>query len=153
MKVIFLDLDGVANSNKFITHLRQTNSPIRYKPDQWIDPVAVERLNRITDTTKANIVISSSWRLDFPGTTGITNHLKPFGITGKIIGVTKYLGADRGSEIQRYLDENKDKNIDKFIILDDNSDMEDLIDYLIQTSFEDGLLDEHVELAIKLLND
>lgn len=145
-----MDLDGVLNSNKFINHLRETNSPIKNKPELWIDPIAVKRLNRITDVTKANIVISSSWRLEFPGTIGITNHLKPFGITGKIIGVTKYLASDRGLEIQRYLDEHD--NIDKFIILDDVSNMAHLTDNLIQTNTDNGLLDDDVEQAISLLN-
>lgn len=66
-KFIFLDIDGVMNSNLFYSERTQDK---RY--DEWIkeypkhiawgacniDPRAVERLNRITDATGAKIVVS-----------------------------------------------------------------------------------------------
>lgn len=69
-KFIFLDIDGVMNSNLFYSERTQDK---RY--DEWIkdhsqhiawgacniDPKAVKRLNKITDATKAKIVVSSSW--------------------------------------------------------------------------------------------
>ena len=43
------------------------------------------------------------------------------------------VGAIRGNEIQQWLDIHKEYDVEDFIILDDDSDMEHLIDHLIQT--------------------
>ena len=73
-KFIFLDIDGVMNSNLFYSERTQDK---RY--DEWIkdhpqhiawgacniDPRAVKRLNRITDATKAKIIVSSKTDMIF----------------------------------------------------------------------------------------
>lgn len=72
-KFIFLDIDGVMNSNLFYSERTQDKRYEEWIKDYskhiaWgacnIDPRAVKRLNRITDTTKAKIVVSSTWRSD-----------------------------------------------------------------------------------------
>lgn len=68
-KFIFLDIDGVMNSNLFYSERTQDkryNDWIKEHPQRiaWnacnIDPRAVERLNRLTDATGAKIVVSST---------------------------------------------------------------------------------------------
>ena len=60
--------------------------------------------------------------------------------------------AQRGNEIQKWLDNNKEKyNIEKFIILDDDFDMAHLKDRLVQTTWEQGLTSEVTETAIQIL--
>jgi hypothetical protein len=49
MKVIFLDIDGVLNSGKYIIRL----DGLFDNPTHQMDPEAVVRLNRITDETGA----------------------------------------------------------------------------------------------------
>ena len=57
----------------------------------------------------------------------------------------------RGYEIQEYLDEHPE--IDNFVIIDDETDMVHLIDKLVQTSWKTGILNEHVERILKILNE
>lgn len=151
MKVIFLDIDGVLNSQDFIiaTHLKGI------LPDDKIDSAAVARLNQITDETGAIIVVSSTWRLHYlwrKNTEGLKSLLKEEGITGTILGVTpdhqRYRG--RGGEIQDWMD-HCGQSIESFIIIDDSDDMDHLLPRLIRTGFQRGLQDEHIEAAISML--
>lgn len=119
IKIIFLDIDGVLNSRKYINQCVANNIPA----DDVIDPIAVARLNKITDATGAKLVISSTWRLpflwrnDFKGLCALLHSHK---VTADIVGVTPDLNLDhgRGKEIQKYIDD-CGFVIDKFIILDD----------------------------------
>jgi hypothetical protein len=43
-------------------------------------------------------------------------------------------------------------DIESFVILDDDNDMDHLMDYLVQTKMTDGLQAHHVETAIQILN-
>ena len=54
MKVIFLDIDGVLNNQTLLYH---------YGLD-YIDGDMVELLKHVVSATGAEIVLSSSWRLD-----------------------------------------------------------------------------------------
>jgi len=56
MKVNFLDIDGMLNSGQYIKVLDGDFDV----PINQMDPVAVARLNTITDATGAKIVVSST---------------------------------------------------------------------------------------------
>ena len=68
MKVIFLDFDGVLNSDK----IPQTphNPLIRFGSPEWLatqfDTKLVARLNFIIEKTGACVVLSTSWREAHP---------------------------------------------------------------------------------------
>jgi hypothetical protein len=64
-----------------------------------------------------------------------------------------YAAEARGQEIQAWLDgaPRYGIEVESFVILDDDSDMVHLADRLVKTSFETGLLDEHVDRAIAML--
>lgn len=158
-KFIFLDIDGVMNSILFYSERTQDK---RYK--EWIkdysqhiawgacniDPRAVKRLNRITDATKAKIVVSSTWRSD----SNLQEVFTLVGIKEPIYDVTPYMRSrHRGSEIQEWLDKQTEPY--RYVILDDDSDMLDCqLPYFIQTNWlRWGLSDEDVEQAIHILND
>lgn len=152
MRVIFLDIDGVLNSGAYIKRLNDLFD----RPENQMDPEAVQKLNRLTDLTGAKIVVSSTWRLAFlrqaNGLDMLQRCMKAYGITGEVIGMTfnDAWGTDRrGQEIQDYLDNNP--NIEKFVILDDDSDMGPLLPHLIQTKFDNGLQDTHVEQIAAIL--
>lgn len=153
MKVLFLDIDGVLNSHDFWKRCKE----LGVVPDDKVDPLAVERLNRLTDETGAKIVVSSTWRLPYVWSKklySLIGRLQKLGITGEIVGMTpdhcKAYG--RGGEIQDWMD-NCQTQIDSFVILDDDdNDMDHLMDYLVQTKMTDGLQDHHVETAIQILN-
>jgi hypothetical protein len=176
--VIFLDIDGVLNSEAHLQRLddqhRQLghSDPTRpkhetrcecYRLECQIDQDAVARLNRLVAETGAKIVVSSSWRklLDPPE---LHRVLVSHGLIAEIIGETPDGHKDpamlatfrhlerifRGYEIDFWLKQHPE--VERFVILDDASDMEMHTNRLVQTDFQEGLLDEHVDLAIRMLS-
>ena len=175
--VIFLDIDGVLNSE---THLRRLDEQHRqlghtdparpkhettcecYRLECQIDRDAVVRLNRLVAETGAKIVISSSWRklMDPPE---LHRVLENHGLVAEIIGETPDGHNDpamlatfghidrifRGHEIDLWLKQHPE--VTRFVVLDDSSDMAMHKNRLVQTDCEEGLLDEHVDLAIRMM--
>ena len=158
-KFIFLDIDGVMNSNLFYSERTQDkryNDWIKEHPQRiaWnacnIDPRAVERLNRLTDATGAKIVVSSTWRSD----SNLQEVFNLVGIKEPIHDITPYMRSrHRGSEIQEWLDKQTEPY--RYVIFDDDTDMLDSqLPYFIQADWlKWGLSDEDVEQAIHILND
>ena len=151
MKILFLDIDGVMNSGQFVHSFG-----VRGNTDHnAIDPAAVIRLNKIIVGAGALVVISSSWRLIEP-IPMIELALKHHGFMGYVIGSTTSCRASdssRGDEIGIWLKAVKhERTVESFVILDDDDDMDKLSDHLVKTTWENGLQDEHVDLAIKMLN-
>lgn len=137
IKIIFLDIDGVLNSQSFykIRYANKKEGQQFTYMDEF-DQDAVKRLNAITDETGAKIVVSSTWRKS--RTVGELRSLfKKVGISGKVIGKTPYLSYDskdysnsvpRGAEIKTWMEMNKGMLGCKipsvrYVILDDDSDM------------------------------
>ncbi len=164
MRVLFLDMDGVLNSQKFFDSLKQEPKDRMPPPGlhmgtfTWmIDSVAVSLLNTILERTgNPRVVISSSWRWYWTDEQ-IATMLQAKGFAGDIIGHTPFEvvlpeGIEehaRGHEIQAWLDEHKD--VERFVILDDTDDMAHLVDQLVQSTWELGLQSEHVEPAVAML--
>lgn len=165
MKIIFLDIDGVLNCWSCLSAYIEENHD-----NDCIATEHVAHLNAIVKRTGAKVVISSTWRI-LMHMEDIKEHLDWAGFQGEVIGKTPRLGRDRGHEIQAWLDFHSDKptrfqrlvravkrffgwdddTIESFVILDDDSDMVHLKPYLVKTSMENGLLEEHVEKAVKVL--
>lgn len=146
-KIIFLDVDGVLNSNKWIK-LNPNKSLI-----ELMDPAAAARLNIIKERTGAKIVISSSWRIRFLGTANAFQDIKEFfakfGIVD-IVGMTPQLrGKRRCDEITAWLNEHEVKS---FVIIDDDLSA-NVKNKQVKTMFENGLQDYHINEAIAILND
>lgn len=107
--VIFLDIDGVLYD--------------MFKK-RWYEK-AIPALNNVARSCKADIVISSTWRIN-PGMDETVCTLKSVGLEADIIGHTHFFENDpmssiimsksRGEEIQDYIDEN---GIKSYVILDD----------------------------------
>lgn len=153
MKIVFLDIDGVLNSRTYMKWwLEQYKAPCGMggKHEQ-IAHESVKKLCKILDETGAKLVLSSSWRILWSIKT-VSDVLIRKGLPKehRIIAKTPGGGGRRGPQIQEWLDNNPE--VESFIILDDDSDMDHLTSRLVQTSFEVGLTDNDVEIAIKLLN-
>lgn len=170
MNVIFLDIDGVLNSEAFlraldVQHQQCTDETLClcYQLENQIDAEAVARLNRLITGAGAKIVISSSWRLllDPPE---LQRVLKGHGLCGEIIGETpdgpndpelscnsdgSRRRVERGREIDAWL--RKHPEVTRFVILDDCADMAMHKNRLVQTDCQEGLLDEHVDLALRVM--
>lgn len=161
MKVLFLDIDGVLNSHAYMIAL-----PGAFDRDDWVhmlDPAPCARLARVLARTGAAVVISSSWRV---GRTPeeIRELLARRAVVAEVLGATPYnprapidrdariyTAHERGYEIAAWLAEHPE--VTAFAIVDDGSDMAHLRDRLVQTTWERGLLDEHVERLCALLGD
>lgn len=173
MKVIFLDIDGVLNSGRYIkTGKFRKGDSFQEHNISMIDPKTVKYLNQITDATGAKIVLSSSWRIYRTPTKSACQKLfDDVGIHAPCIDITRHHPDEvryvinrfsdkgwidsvrRGHEIHAWLLEWESYPIDKFIILDDNSDMEYLLPRLVKTKWAEGLTKQDVKKAIELLND
>lgn len=150
MKLIFLDIDGVLNGSD----LPPLFGP--GWPESHLETHLIEKLNKIVKAVEGTkIVISSSWRIRF-SLQELIEMLVRKGLEAEIIDVTPRIHGrfsehiPRGKEIQAWLDATKE-NVEKFIILDDISNMVHLEPFLIQTDDFVGLTDEHVDRAIKML--
>lgn len=152
MKIIFLDIDGVLNSEEWL-YKRNDN--------ETINPEQVKLLKEIMDKTGAEIVLSSTWRKlsgRHPLYTYLVESLKKFGL--EIKSHTPSIGGDRSKEIKKWIDKHEINGKIKFVILDDftifSYQMYGLSDYLVQTSYygeNGGLQRWHVEKAVKILNE
>lgn len=143
MKIIFLDIDGVLNSlqsvyfyNRFI---EQAEWYKKYGPtenDNFSDyetdicPICASNLRELLETFKdIKIVISSTWRMgrEIDWFNQWFTYLN-INNENRVIGKTSRLNKQRGYEIQDWLDNNKDLDIENFIIFDDDSDMAHFLD-------------------------
>ena len=163
MKVIFLDIDGVFNSQQFY---RERPVCIGRNKIKEFDPNCVNHFNRVIKETSAEIVVSSTWRK------GDINYLKTLfkqvGIIGNVIGETKRIRSSkltipRGCEIAEYYRNTFDflhyswkeneSILESYVIIDDDSDMlYEQRNNFVQTSNKVGLTYEDSDLAIKILN-
>ena len=158
-KIIFLDIDGVLNSqNTFIDNHEYRKFFVKYMNDEVNDKIIYKMLDidldklfmirDICTLTGAKVVISSTWRRSryYPL---IEERLTSLGVP--IVGVTPFIGNNRGDEIRKYLEDN---HVDEFVILDDDifKDFNELENYLVKTSFyEDGLTDEISREVVRVL--
>lgn len=140
--VLFLDIDGVLNSQAFYGRRNETRQSFRD-----LDPSCIECLNEITAKSGARIVISSTWRLT-PRFPELVAHLKGQGIAGEIVGRTPRLPhpAVRGDEIFAWMETQIEWP--RFAILDDDSDMSAALPWLVQTDTAMGLVRPDVERVL-----
>lgn len=156
-KLLFLDIDGVLNTP--------------FSKSWCGDNVGIEKdkldlLKKIIDNTGALIVLISTWKQswqkdikrkylqdDFANYLDTTLGGAGLSIYDKTPNQANGVWLSRGEGILYYLDY---LGTDRFVIIDDcqfDYDGCELTDYFVQTSTEVGLCDEHVQKAIKLLNN
>ena len=173
---LFLDIDDVLNSEQFHERnpwIREDGVDPDEHPRTWIDPEAVERLNRILEETETNpeVILSSTWRHSFDAVE-MTDILRDRGfnhhVCGSIPGRPRRLRhqtsrgynrpagmvRERGDHILNFL--KFKRNVDRLesVVVLDNLPEEELApfeDHLIQTVPEDGLQERHVESALEIL--
>lgn len=146
MNIIFLDVDGVLNSrNKLIEIYNKT-----YKPHSGysypFDEKCLQNLKLLVQETNSKIVITSTWRKDEEGRKTLFKALNEYELHNKVIGYTPVLDQKREIEIKQFLINLKEKP--NFVILDDDSDMGELIPFLIKINGQVGLTYENIQEAI-----
>ena len=139
VKVVFLDIDGVLNDAFNIQRLMKDEPSLDH----------LECLKAIIDLTGAEIVLTSTWRLFALSRKIIKNSLAKVGLT--FTDRTKELLKGRTAEINEWL--SRHQEVESFVILDDDwTLLEDFPENTVKTSFFKGLLPEHIEKAVKILN-
>ena len=152
MKVIFLDVDGVLNSDEYFDRIQNLDIE---GIESEIDINKVKLLKKAVDTTGAKVVLSSSWRYT-KNALALKKLLADYGI--HITDSTPVVEHKRGLEIRTWLENNN--NVENFVILDDevfDSYDSALTEKLVKMSKEketdigEGLLPENVEKIIERL--
>ncbi len=177
MKVLFLDIDGVLNSQnwfgwraycakhpgigEFATDKDLTSDDyMRYKL-AMLDQRAVANLNRIIDETGCVVVLSSSWRWqnNQKENDKIVEALRLRGFKYNFYDITPKIymdefGTQRGTEIKTWMDRELEMTeIESYVILDDDNDMlPEQMDNFILVNNQYGLSDIDVFKAIEILN-
>lgn len=137
MKVLFLDFDGVLN-NFSSRNFGEIFSPSTCKNLNSL-------LKKVPDL---KIVVSSAWRMH--GLKYCKAILKKNGINSeKVIDITGNEPGVRGHQIQCWLDRNP--GVTNMVIIDDESDMGELVNKLVKTSSFIGLTSKEVALAVEVL--
>lgn len=123
MITIFLDIDGVFNSNKFYVERHKKGIKLKYCIENEIDDNVIFLLNQLIEKYEVQFVISSVYRIgnDF---IELCDTLSKKGFKGKIVGRTPDFRSrannKRGVEIEDYIIKN---NIENYVIIDDDNDM------------------------------
>lgn len=133
MKVIFLDVDGVLNSNDYIDEAKRLN---KEGIERYVDVEKIKLLNKAIKETGAKIVLTSSWRLGID-MSNLRELLARYGIW---IDATPFINHERGLEIKQWMVEHP--GTDDFVILDDeifDSFDNNLMENLIKISDGDGI--------------
>lgn len=108
-KVLFLDIDGVVNSAQFAVASKSRGV-------LGIDPYPAFLVGKIQLDTGCEVVLSSTWRHWEDGKKDVRAQVVDF------VDITPDMrGADRGFEIEAWLNENPD--VTRYAILDDSADM------------------------------
>ena len=149
LKIIFLDIDGVLNSVAY--------DRVRTSTEGNIDASRLSLLKRIVDTTGAQIVLSSTWRIhwwkeeQYCDAVGLELNavFQKAGLS--IMDKTPIIGS-RQQEIIAWIEAHPQLN--GFVILDDIfGGWGPLEAHLVRTNSRigRGLEERHVDVAIKIL--
>lgn len=155
MKVIFLDFDGVLATSKHQQQLAATNKPLQDEYGAVFDPASVDCLKRICDSTDADIVVTSTWKIDL-GAGGIRMMWADRNLPGKFRGVTPNIDPiRRGEEIAAWLAAHG--NDCRYVIIDDcpftDFFQEEQLPHLFRVDERIGLDAETMEKVIDYLKN
>jgi hypothetical protein len=134
LKIIFLDIDGVLNSDEYYRSVdRAKNDWSRF------DPIAVDYIKKLVTEFSAKLVITSTWR--FGAVKQLDNELNKSHLNKhlhKDWQTPKTHPSHRGTEIKMWLDNHPEVN--NYLILDDDSNMlKDQLPHFVQTNLMSGM--------------
>lgn len=149
--IIFLDFDGVLNTEQYQAELAISRNPVR---DEWgplFSARAVGNLKKIVEATNADIVVTSTWRF-IHGLAGLKKMWSQRSMPGKLRGILPCdsLLPTRGEEISEYLSGHQ---ISAYVILDDLDEfMDSLCPHFIPVNPIVGISEIDVQKATSILN-
>ena len=151
-KIIFLDFDGVLNTEHYQGLLQYQGKPWQDEYGAFFDPKAVKQLKRIIDTTDADIVVESSWK--YLGLDAMKELWEVRNLPGTIIDITpSLLGKNKGVEIASWLSKYAKQDLRYVIIDDEFVILDSQLPHFILTNPYEGITEEHANRAISMLNE
>lgn len=167
-KIIFLDFDGVLNTEHCQNFLYHEGKPWQDEYGAFFDPEAGAQLKCIIDATNADIVVESSWK--YLGLEAMQEMWEVRNMPGRIIDITPSsvsdswllsanleviepaMGHCKGMEIASWLSDNA-KQTTKYVIIDDEYViMDSQLSHFLLTNPYDGITEEIAKRAISILN-
>lgn len=167
-KIIFLDFDGVLNTEHYQNLLYYQGKTGSDKYGTLFNPEAVEQLKRIIDATHAEIVIESSWKC--LGLNFLREMWEARIMPGWIIGITPAAAGDswllsvdlnetdpatapcKGLEIASWLSDHATRSTRYVIIDDEFVILEAQRKHFLMTDSYNGITEELANRAIAILN-
>ena len=168
MKILFLDIDGVLNSDVYMASDEYYNAckdagiknhrsyeVVTKAHHLHIDPAGVKLLNDLIAKSGVKVVLSSTWRIRY-SLEEMNAMLQGRGATFEVTDATpvKMSWRPRGSEVAEYLrDLEEEEGIvpEAFVILDDRDEFPKQQDHFVHTPEATGITQEHVDKALKIL--
>ena len=168
-KIIFLDFDGVLNTEHYQGLLQYQGKPWQDEYRAFFDPNAVKQLKRIIDATGADIVVESSWK--YLGLDAMKELWEVRSLPGRIIDITSLSVSDqqllnidldnidtsmlhcKGMEISSWLLEQKKQDIRYVIIDDEYVILDSQLPHFILINPYEGITEEQANKAISILNE
>ena len=168
-KIIFLDFDGVLNTEHYQGLLMYQGKPWQDRHGAFFDPASVRQLQRIIDATHADIVVESSWK--YLGLEAMQEMWEQRHLPGRVIDITPSsvsdewlltadlsdidpaMGHCKGMEIASWLTDNA-KSDTRYVIIDDEYVILDSQQpHFILTNPYAGITEEDADRAISTLNN
>lgn len=155
MKYLFLDFDGVLNTERYQAQLRRENKPTSDEYGPLFDPEAVANLRRLLKrTANVDIVITSSWRYLY-NCDELNEMWEKRNMPDRIFHILPLQSkcASRGEEIAEFLRSFNDIPCSYIIFDDEDAFSEEQHVNWIRVDPTTGISNDDVERAIKTLED
>ncbi|WP_275372587.1 HAD domain-containing protein [Clostridium tertium] len=155
MKLIFLDIDGVLNTERFCKIQVKQKLADFYTARFNFDPICMKNLKKLVDITNAYIIISSSWRIneDSEDYMHLIANMKLYKIYDRVISSTPIInGGTRADEILSWLQGTE--GISSYVIIDDEASAvnDSNSGRLALCSEYNGFTSDIMEKAVNILN-
>ena len=148
IKVLFLDIDGVLNTDRQHWHCQMNGITPVDEFGYEFDHKAVDNLATILEETSAEIVISSSWK--FLGLQTLQKMWEDRKLPGTILDITSD-GKSKGWEIDEWLME-CESQVNRYAIIDDENDiLPKQLNHFVQTNSQFGITCKDAERVITIL--
>lgn len=153
MKVLFLDIDGVLNSVQscmFYNEKGYDNGGLSVRDPKFCEYACMHLRNLLKEIPELKIVVSSTWRSGRSAEELQDLLSSSAGLpAGVVVAKTPKSDGPRGLEIMAWLSEHPE--VERYVILDDDSDMQGCLEHLIQTDSRVGFSRADYEHVLKYM--
>lgn len=152
VKYIFLDFDGVLNTEQYQAQLAINGKPTKDEYGPLFDPKTVARLSEIVEVTKAEVFVISSWG-EVLGKDKIIEMWEKRGLPGEMHGV--FIPNEKSQSKAQWIKECLDrKKFLPYVILDDESTfLPEQEKHFIKINPVTGIGKENMKCTIDILNE